>query len=77
MIKEIVGFLASIIVIISITFNPQSWRGNIWLRLLNLIGSIAFIIYGILLPAYATIFMNCVAGIINLIYLIKILRSAK
>lgn len=77
MIKEIVGFLASIIVIVSITFNPQSKKGNIWLRLLNLLGSIAFIIYGILLPAYATIFMNCVAGIINLIYLIKILRSAK
>lgn len=77
MITEIVGFLASIVVIISITFNPQSRKGNIWLRSLNLLGSIAFIIYGILLPAYATIFMNCIAGIINLIYLIKILRSAK
>ena len=77
MITEVIGFLASIIVIISITFNPQSRKGSICLRSVNLIGSIVFVIYGVLLPAYATVFMNCVAGIINLIYLIKILRSAK
>lgn len=77
MITEIVGFAASIIVIISITFNPQSKKGNICMRLINMLGSIIFVIYGALLPAYATVFMNCIAGIINLIYLIKILRSAK
>ena len=77
MITEIIGFLASIIIMISITFNPQSRKGSICLRSFNLIGSIIFVIYGALLPAYATVFMNCGTGIINLIYLIKILRSAK
>ena len=74
---EIFGIVSSIIILISMCFNPQTKLGNILLRSINLIGSICFIIYGFLLPAYATIFMNSCALIINSIYLVKILRASK
>ena len=46
------------------------------MRLMNMLGSIAFTIYGFMLPAYATAFMNICSAIINFIYLIKTIRSA-
>ena len=74
---EIFGIVSSIIILISMCFNPQTKLGNILLRSINLMGSICFIIYGLLLPAYATTFMNSCALIINSIYLVKILRASK
>ena len=71
---ELFGIISSIIILISICFNPQSKTGNIALRSLNLLGSIAFIIYGFALPAYATAFMNICASLINILYLVKILK---
>lgn len=73
---EIFGIISSIIILVSICFDPQSKKGNIVLRTLNTIGSVAFVIYGLLIPAYATVFMNICAAIINLIYLVKSIRSA-
>ena len=74
---EVFGIISSIIILVSMCFNPQTKLGNILLRSINLIGSICFIVYGLLLPAYATIFMNSCALIINSIYLVKILRASK
>ena len=74
---EIFGIVSSIIILISMCFNPQTKLGNILLRSLNLVGSICFIVYGFLLPAYATTFMNSCALIINSIYLVKSLRASK
>ena len=74
---EIFGIISSIIILVSMCFNPQTKLGNILLRSLNLIGSICFIVYGLLLPAYATTFMNSCALVINSIYLVKILRASK
>ena len=74
---EIFGIVSSLIILVSMCFNPQTRLGNILLRSINLIGSICFIIYGLLLPAYATVFMNSCALIINSIYLVKILKASK
>ena len=74
---EVFGIVSSIIILVSMCFNPQNRLGNILLRTINLIGSICFIIYGLLLPAYATIFMNSCALIINSIYLVKSLKTSK
>ena len=74
---EVFGIVSSIIILVSMCFNPQTKLGNILLRSINLIGSICFIIYGLLLPAYATIFMNSCALIINSIYLMKSLKTSK
>ena len=72
---EIFGIISSIIILVSICFDPQSKKGNIVLRTLNTIGSVAFVIYGLLIPTYATVFMNICAAIINLIYLVRSIRS--
>ena len=74
---EVFGIVSSIIILVNMCFNPQTKLGNILLRSINLMGSICFIIYGLLLPAYATIFMNSCALVINSIYLVKILRASK
>ena len=74
---EVFGIISSIIILVSMCFNPQTRLGNILLRSINLIGSVCFVIYGLLLPAYATIFMNSCALIINSIYLVKSLRASK
>ena len=74
---EVFGIVSSIIILVSMCFNPQTRLGIILLRSINLIGSICFIIYGLLLPAYATTFMNSCALVINSIYLVKILKASK
>ena len=74
---EVFGIVSSIIILVSMCFNPQTKLGNILLRSINLVGSICFIVYGLLLPAYATTFMNSCALVINSIYLVKILRASK
>ena len=74
---EVFGIVSSIIILVSMCFNLQTRVGNILLRSINLIGSVCFVIYGFLLLAYATTFMNSCALVINSIYLVKILRASK
>ena len=47
------------------------------LRLVNLIGSVVFIAYGVMLPALSTIVFNGVAVIINLYYLFRLKKHYK
>lgn len=77
LINEIVGVLGSILIAISMMFKTTTDRGVMWLRIFNLIGSIVFVIYGILLPAYSTIILNCICVILNIIGLIKIVQKIK
>ena len=68
---EVIGIIASVLVVFSMVFKTTTYRGTMLMRILNLAGSIFFIIYGFLLPAYATAITNSCAFILNLIYIIK------
>lgn len=68
---EILGIIATIIVLISMSFKTTSYKGTMCMRIINIIGSVAFTIYGCLLPAYATAIMNFILFFINIFYLIK------
>ena len=68
---EIIGLIASILVVVSMVFKTTTYKGTMLMRILNLCGSIFFIIYGFILPAYSTAITNSCAFILNLFYIIK------
>lgn len=69
----LLGLLASIVVLVSMCFNTRTRRGERLMRLLNFVGSILSVIYGIILgPAgFGMIILNGTLTFVNLFYLIK------
>ncbi len=63
---EIIGYVASILVAISLTMSKI-----LKLRVINLIGAITFAIYGYMLNAYPVFFVNTFIVCINIYFLIK------
>jgi hypothetical protein len=64
------GLAASVVVALSLTM-----RNIKWLRLLSLIGSLAFAVYGCIIVSYSVIFLNVFSVGINLYYLVKMVRQ--
>lgn len=67
---EYLGYLASLIVLISLLMSSAKK-----LRLINLAGSLIFAVYGFLIHAYPVAVMNAAVAIINIYYLYKMYRS--
>lgn len=74
---EILGIISSFIIFISMCFKTDTIKGTICLRSFNLIGSVAFVVYGLLLPSYATAFMNFIIIFINVYHMIKLIQKIK
>ena len=64
--NEWLGLLASLIILVSFLMTDQ-----IKIRIINMVGCIAFVIYGLLLPTYSTAFMNGALFIVHVVYLVK------
>ena len=64
---EIIGIIASIIVLISFLM-----KGEKRIRIVNIFGAICFVIYGILINAFSVWFLN---GVLLIIHIIKLLKS--
>lgn len=64
--NEWLGIVASAFVLVSFLFSKQTIT-----RLINICGCVAFVIYGILLPAYSTAFMNAALIIVHIVFLVK------
>ena len=67
---ELIGYLGSILVAISLTM-----RSLLRLRIINLIGALFFTLYGILLGAYPVAFLNGLIVLIDLYYLLQMWRQ--
>jgi hypothetical protein len=67
---ELIGYLASLLVAISLMMSAI-----VKLRVINLIGSFTFTIYGVLIDAWPVAFMNAFIVFVNLYYLVKIYRD--
>ena len=69
----LVGLLASLIVLISMCFNTRTQHGELLMRVLNLIGSVISVIYGIVLGpvGFGVIILNAPLIFINLFYVFK------
>lgn len=65
-IKEGVGILASVFVLISFLFSNERKT-----RIINIVGAAIFVAYGLILPAYATSIMNGALIIVHVVKLSK------
>lgn len=73
---EIIGLFASIIVILSMCISSSNKKGNIIMRIINIIGSALFIYYGFALVAPSTVIVNFGAVVINIIYIVRLTKSS-
>ena len=64
--NEWLGLLASTIILVSFLMTNQ-----IKIRIINMVGCIVFVIYGLLLPTYSTAFMNGALFIVHIVFLTK------
>ena len=72
----IVGVIASVIVLVSMCFNTLTVKGERWMRVLNLVGSILSVIYGVMLGAqgFGMLLLNVPLVVVNIYYLVKSYR---
>lgn len=63
---EWIGYLASILIAISITI-----KGGFYFRLLNMVGSICFIIYGLFIGSWPVTLINIYGVGINFFHMVK------
>ena len=74
---EAVGIVATVFILFSMVFKTTSVKGSIIMRVLNLIGSVVFVVYGILLPALSTAILNGGLILINGYHLIILIKNNK
>jgi hypothetical protein len=70
LVLEIVGYAASMLVAVSLMMSSI-----LKLRIINLVGSMAFVVYGALIGAYPVAVVNLLIVFINLYYLRQMLGS--
>lgn len=63
---ETLGYIAMILVLVSMTFHNQKK-----LRIVNSLGAIAFLIYGVLINSMPVIALNAAILLANIYYLVK------
>jgi len=63
---EIIGFIASLFVFAS--FVPKDVR---WIRLINIVGCVVWVVYGILKNSPSVWVMNALVMVLHLYHLIK------
>ena len=73
MLVEILGIVATLFILAGFCFKTMTFWGSFFLRLLNTMGSIIFVVYGILLPAIATAVLNSALIVVNGYYLIRLI----
>lgn len=66
MFVELIGYLASVVILIGFTFKSESK-----IRTINMIGSLLFIVYGLLIKAYPLALLNALTIVVNIRALVK------
>ena len=72
---EAVGLVATVLLVISLCFNTKTFKGTLCMRVLNLLCSGVWIVYGVLLGLPATFVSNILCVLINLYYLILAVKN--
>lgn len=71
---EILGVVATLFIVVSMSCKTLTKKSSIIMRVLNTLGSIIFIIYGLLLPALSTTILNIIVVGINIYHLILLIK---
>jgi len=74
---ESIGIVATVLILFSMLFKTTTLKGDIRMRVLNLLGSLIFTVYGCLIPAISTAILNALLIIINTYHLISLLKEQK
>ena len=69
---ELIGILGSVFVLISFLM-----KDILVIRIINIVGSVIFIVYGIIIGAMATWFVNAALIVVHIIYIIIELKNKK
>ena len=69
---ELIGILGSVFVLISFLMKEI-----LVIRIINIVGSVIFIVYGIIIGAMATWFVNAALIVVHIIYIIRELKNKK
>ena len=72
---ELIGIVGSILVLLAMFVRSTTTKGNIIMRIINLIGSAIFVVYGLMIPAYSTAVLNIFAVMVNGIFVLKMLSK--
>lgn len=74
---EVIGIVSTLFILVSMSINTQSYKGDVWMRIINLIGSAIFVVYGALLPAISTAVLNGCLVFVNAYHLWKLVSDHK
>lgn len=74
---ELISISASFLVLVSMLVKTTNFKGTIFMRIFNTIGSIIFVYYGLARVLPAVILMNSLIIIINIIYIVKEYKEHK
>lgn len=74
---ELVGIIASLLIIASMSCTTRTYKGALTMRIINIIGSVVFVIYGALLPAFSTAFLNAVLVVVNVYHTYMLVKENK
>ena len=72
---ESIGIVGTVAILISMCFKTSSFKQTLLLRILNLLGSILFVIYGALLPALSTAILNGALILVNGFHIFLLFRD--
>lgn len=74
---EIIGIVATLLILVSMSFKTTTLKASILMRITNIIGSVVFVVYGCLLPAISTAILNGVLVFVNSYHLIVLIKENK
>ena len=69
---EVIGYVASAFVLFSFLLKDIKW-----IRIVNIVGAVSFVLYGFLTKTYPTAFMNVALVLVHIYYLIKMYIESK
>ncbi len=74
---EIIGIVASVLIVLAMLFKTDTTKQAICLRAVNAVGASIFVVYGFLVPAYATAIANFCIVLISLYHIILLSKKRK
>ena len=67
---DIIGYIGSLLILISFLFKDVRL-----IRIVNIVGAIFFIVYGVVIKTWPTVFVNIALIIIHIFYLVKMRKK--
>ena len=74
---EAIGLIATVLIFMGMNFRTDTLKGDIAMRVFNLVGSAIFAVYGFLVPAWSTAVLKCLLVIVNTAHLVMLLKNKK